>query len=389
MITWSKRSRYTVFVLFCIISVMLVMNASAVQDDPILAPDLTTLPVFDGVGDDACWQDLPWQSIDQVWIEYGSEYPVEDFTGRFKLAWSSQTNLLYFLAEITDDVLVGGFKPDGSAGSIPDFDVFEVFIDEDKSGGLHVFDGTGDTGAQWGTNAENAFSYHMFSEFLEDDSVNTEVYADDLDGWGWWPAEASWRPDYSSHVPDFAMRKHGNTVVREFSLIVYDDTYEVGNEESARVTLEAGKLMGLSVAYCDNDDPDEEPKLRDHFFGSVWVPAEAYNDHWMQADGYGSAKLVTNIETVVEDNQPANYKLAQVYPNPAGNQSTFIMNNAYRGEVQLALYNVLGQKVYDARQVKTGADFSYRLSLRNLTPGIYFVQARWGGQVNVQKLLVR
>jgi hypothetical protein len=52
-----------------------------------------------------------------------------------------------------------------------------------------------------------------------------------------------------------------------------------------------GKVMGLTLAYCDNDKPDVNPKTRDKFFGSVWVPAAAYNDHWMNADYFGIVKL--------------------------------------------------------------------------------------------------
>ena len=65
------------------------------------------------------------------------------------------------------------------------------------------------------------------------------------------------------------LRKTGNTAVREFSLIVYDDTYTEENKESARVKLQAGKVMGLSVAYCDNDHPEKNPKVRDNMYGSV------------------------------------------------------------------------------------------------------------------------
>jgi hypothetical protein len=43
--------------------------------------------------------------------------------------------------------------------------MFEVFIDENKSGGYHVFDGTANNEASLGLNAENAFAYHIFTAF--------------------------------------------------------------------------------------------------------------------------------------------------------------------------------------------------------------------------------
>ena len=32
--------------------------------------------------------------------------------------------------------------------------------------------------------------------------------------------------------------------------------------------LKAGKILGLSLAYCDNDHPEKNPKVRDNMYGS-------------------------------------------------------------------------------------------------------------------------
>jgi hypothetical protein len=268
-----------------------------VQDDPVLAPNVVVSPVVDGNGNDSCWQNAPWQSIVQVWILYGTKVDSNDYSGRYKVVWSSTTNLLYFLVEVTDNVFVDGFIP-GVTSDIYNYDIIEVFIDEDKSGDLHVFDGTGSTGREWGTNAENAFAYHIYADFPKEGQVTAKCYVYDLAGTSWSDAKSM---NYTSHLPTFALRKTGNKAVWEFSLIVYNDTYEdtMSNKNSARVRLHSGKVMGLSLAYCDNDKPDVNPKTRDKFFGSVWVPAPAYNDHWMNADYFGTIKLITQIPSVV------------------------------------------------------------------------------------------
>jgi hypothetical protein len=74
---------------------------------------------------------------------------------------------------------------------------------------------------------------------------------------------------------------------------VFDDTYDISHEIQSRVYLQQGKVMGLSVAYNDDDDPDIDPKesVRDNFFGSVPVSERSWNDHWMKADGFGLAIL--------------------------------------------------------------------------------------------------
>lgn len=266
-----------------------------VEDNPVLVPEVIAPPLIDGVDNDSCWQSIPWQSIGQVWIPYGAKVDSTDYSGHFKVVWSSATNLLYFLVEVTDNVFVDGFRS-GETADIYNYDIIEVFIDEDKSGGLHVFDGTGDVGRQWGTNAENAFAYHIYADFPKEGQVTTSKHVYDLSGTSWADAK---KMNYASHLPSFALRKTGHTATWEFSLIVYKDTYEDTSltKDTSRAKLFSGKIMGLSLAYCDNDKPDLNPKTRDKFFGSVWVPAAAYNDHWMNADYFGTMKLISNIST--------------------------------------------------------------------------------------------
>jgi hypothetical protein len=265
---------------------------SPVQDNPVLAPEAAVSPVIDGIGNDSCWQNVPWQSIAQVWIPYGAKVDSNDYSGHYKVVWSSTTNLLYFLVEVIDKVFVDGFMP-GVTADIYNFDIVEVFIDEDKSGGLHVFDGKDSIGLQWGTNAENAFAYHIYADFPKEGQVTTKCYVYDLAGTSWSDAKSM---NYTSHLPSFALRKTGNKAVWEFSLIVYNDTYEdtMSNKDSARVRLHAGKAMGLSLAYCDNDHPEKNPKVRDYMFGSVWEPSPG-NFHWMNADYFGTVKLVSHL----------------------------------------------------------------------------------------------
>ncbi len=119
------------------------------QDDPVLAPDADIPPVVDGIGNDSCWQKATWQHIAQVWIPYGDVVDSTDYYGRYKIVWSSTTNLLYFLVEIHDDVFVDGFQMNESTGAIYNFDISEVFIDENHSGGEHRYDSPT-------SNAENA-----------------------------------------------------------------------------------------------------------------------------------------------------------------------------------------------------------------------------------------
>jgi hypothetical protein len=348
---------------------------TTVQDDTVKAPLVTTLPVFDGVGDDACWRSVKWQTIDQVWIPYGGKVPEKDFSGRYKVAWSATENVLCFLAEIIDDVFVDGYvynSNPATGGGYPNYDILEIFIDENKSGGLHVFDGTGSTATQWGKNAENAFSYHIVASGPKEGVALAKCIVCDIAGESWSKYTI---PNFSKHFPAFAMRKTGTTYTWEFSLSVYNDTYKDTNPEAARVMLAAGNRMGLSLAYCDNDDPNENPNERDNFFGSVWVPEKAYNDHWMNADGFGMIKLMPGTSGVAQ-NQHLPHSDFRIFPNPVTNETRIILHNNYIGEMKITLYDLLGREIYSTSVLKADSGLQVRLPLQHLPGGIYFCVAR-------------
>jgi hypothetical protein len=355
-----------------------------VQDDPVLAPNAAVVPVIDGMGNDSCWQKASWQSIAQVWIPYDDAVDSSDYAGRYKVIWSSSTNLLYFLIEVTDDVFVDGFIP-GVTEAIYNYDIVEVFIDENKSGGLHIFDGVGSDTTQFGSNAENAFAYHTYSAFPADGEMTTDHYVYDMDGSNWGTSQ---NMDYTSHIPSFSLRKTGNTAVWEFSLIVYKDNYEntMPDKNVARSQLAVDKEMGLSVAYCDNDDPTESPIIRDNMFGSVWEP-EPGNWHWQNANYFGHVKLVSQISGV-QNRQPVAASVVKLFPNPASSNSQFEVNNTYRGKVLIRMYNLLGQEVAHINAFKSEGLFRQSIPLYSLSAGTYFVKIHMGNIVYGEKLLV-
>lgn len=348
-----------------------------VQDNPVLAPDVAVPPVIDGRGDDPCWQYVKWQSIDQVWIPYGGQVAAGDYSGRYKIVWSSSTNLLYFLVEVTDDVFVDGYVP-GQTADIYNFDISEIFIDEDTSGGEHRYDGSG-------TNAENAFAYHMYADFPIEGQVTTVCQVDDMAG----TQSSSRRANYTSHFPEFALRTTGTTAIREFSLIVYNDSYEdtMANKDAARARLAVGKVMGLSVAYCDNDDPKENPKVRDNMFGSVWEPSPG-NLHWMNADYFGRVKLVSDLPSSVASEHVVQANTLMLFPNPASSSSQLQVDNIYRGMVSIQLFNLLGQEIFRTAADKTDGLFTRTLVLNHLPSGLYLIRTQMGSSAFCEKLII-
>ncbi len=252
-----------------------------------IAKEANSIPVIDGIGDDACWKTTNWLPINQMWITWGDPMlPFDDFIGNFKVMWSSATNKLYFLVRTTDDVFVDGYN--WPETSYPNYDILEIFIDEDQSGGPHVFDADGSLAA-------NAFSYHLAIVEPADGYTSNSFVASDIAGTKW--ADRT-TPNYANHFPEFVVRKEGRDYIWEFSMNVYSDAYNHNNATASLVELTIGKKMGLSLAYCDNDNPNENPLSRDNFVGSVFVPESAHNNHWKNADDFGVVTLVGSTNPV-------------------------------------------------------------------------------------------
>ncbi len=285
-----------------------------------MARECISPPFVDGKADDACWASAEWQPIDQVWIPYGDVMDASDFTGRYKVAWSSETDRVYFLVEIVDDVLVDGYKY--PMAGYYNWDVVEIFFDEDASGGDHKLN-------------QNAFAYHITAG---NDEVGYEVM--DL--------AAGWQVmNYSDHL-DCVIGENDGAYTWEIAMLVYNEDYDPNVRNNPTEELYIGKVSGLSIAYCDNDDPDEEPKTRDNFIGSVEVPAEHYNDHWINADWFGTVKLVSaNYETGVKDSPApiSGYVLQQNYPNPFNPMTTITFQLAEEADITLAVFDATGRKV--------------------------------------------
>lgn len=316
----------------------------SVQDDTVRVNDVAIAPVIDGIGEDACWKNAGWQTIDQVWINYGEFIDPSDYSGRYKMVWSSKENLLYFLVETSDDMAIGGFV-EGQTADVYNYDIAEVFIDENNSGGPHINDNT-----QTGENAENAFAHHIYADFPEEGGVTYEHLVGDIPG------------PHTEHIPDFALRKTGDLYAREFSMKVYDENYYDTDPEASRVVLTKDKVMGLSVAYCDNDEDDGQ---RDNFFGSVWVPEANYNNHWMNADDFGTAKLYSELTPSSIKGNPSESTI-EIYPNPAFDYIQIAVNEAVsKFEIVDLSGNIKSVFFLHGTEKK-------RISVSHLIQGIYY-----------------
>ena len=215
-----------------------------------LAPKALSQLTIDGVAEEEIWARARWQELAYRWL--GPEYSAEDFQGRYKVVWSDRK--IYILAEFTDDVLLDTHRD--PLVQYWDDDCLEVFIDEDFSGGDHQYN-------------HNAFAYHIS---LDNQAV--DIGTDK-------------QPRNYSHHVESRWKQNGNRVIWELAIDIYTDAYQDDSQSNAPVTLSAEKVIGLMVAYCDNDGSE----LRENFIGSEFVPGDKKDRGWIDAGLFGSLVL--------------------------------------------------------------------------------------------------
>lgn len=206
-------------------------------------------PEIDGIAEKSVWENQQWYPINQRWL--GDEFTESDFSGRYKLVWD--TDALYLLAEIRDDILRNAYKDPLKRWW--DEDCLEIFIDEDNSGGNHQYN-------------NNAFAYHI-----------------DLDGNVVDVDETKNGILYNSHVTS-ARKTSGTTTIWETKVLIYDDSFSNKTNDKP-LKLNSGKRIGFALAYCDNDNSEH----RENFIGSIHVLGEDKDRGWKDASIFGTLIL--------------------------------------------------------------------------------------------------
>jgi hypothetical protein len=207
-------------------------------------------PIIDGVADEAIWQNAQWFPLDETWL--GNVPTEDDFKGQYKLTWTEEG--LYLLAEIKDDKLIDNHTDPLEAWW--DDDCLEIFIDEDNSGGEHQYN-------------HNAFAYHVA---LDGNVVDMSTQKEGK--------------LYNSHILSKRITT-GNTTIWEVKISLYDGTYN-DNSANTAVKLYANKNVGFALAYCDNDTSAN----RENFIGSIPVEGNDKNRGWIDANIFGTLRLV-------------------------------------------------------------------------------------------------
>ncbi len=99
----------------------------------------------------------------------------------------------------------------------------------------------------------------------------------------------------------------------------------------------------------------------------------------------GEAVTVVAVEEDAEPGLPRSYALHQNYPNPFNPQTTIPFDIAEQGDIQIAVYNLLGQRVLLVRQEQMSPGFYQQsLDMSQFASGVYFYEIRVLGEGRIR-----
>lgn len=313
------------------------------SQDKLSAIKTTSSMTIDGLANEEVWGTCPWYTIDQPWMKNSLRSstlftsPTDaDFKGNYKLAWDK--DYLYLLADITDDV----FRDD-HVNPIADFwndDCLEIFLDENRSKGAFSHVG----------NHFEAFAYHLAKNAI------------DVVDWG--PTVNVGVP-LNDHIKTAISNVPGTTkYLWECRIKIFDNTFFYGGANNTPVVLNSGKILGFSVAYCDND-----AGTREDFIGSGVVPGTDKNQGFKTADYYQELKLIDGFQTA--DEFVHSTSKINIYPNPAKvNEPIFVqLNENVDLHTVIKIHDMNGKLIY---QTSTCGQKNVKIQFNStLNSGVY------------------
>ena len=321
------------------LSTLIAANVFAqTQKDTIYTYYTKTPVVIDGSDADACWATAKWNPINQVWL--GGAMKEGDFSGKFKTAWDK--NYLYVLVQVEDDSLSDDHKD--PLDNYWNDDAVELFIDEDRSGGNHQYN-------------NSAFAYHC------------SIFYDVIDGAGKNGATINCKNNINMRMDTIGPHLY----LWEFAIKMFNKNFDYSNPEASRVYLIPNKLMGFSIAYCDNDGASD--KLRENFIGSVVMPAGHENESYINADYFGTMLLVDpGNEWLSTSELSSQDKQFSVYPNPASDKISFNVSESLNLEAKVEIINSVGSIIRVVKMISQ----KQTIDLSGLTNGLYLVRVTNG-----------
>ena len=100
------------------------------------------------------------------------------------------------------------------------------------------------------------------------------------------------------------------------------------------------------------------------------------------------AGLMVGIEEDKDASIPKSFSLSQNYPNPFNPSTAIRFDLPKNSEVHFAIYNVVGEKVYELNEKKHAGSYIVNFDSGELPSGVYFYTLRAGNFHSTRKMLL-
>lgn len=129
-------------------------------------------------------------------------------------------------------------------------------------------------------------------------------------------------------------------------------------------------------------------EIQSYTFVDKGLASGIYNYRIKQVDFGGSFKYY-NLSQEIEIVLPNAYALSQNFPNPFNPTTTIKYSVPVEALVNIAIYNVLGEKLTDVINiVHKAGNYEFIFDAANLTSGMYVYRMESGNYVSVKKMMI-
>ena len=172
--------------------------------------------------------------------------------------------------------------------------------------------------------------------------------------------------------------------VWEVGMKIFDDSYVYGGSNTP-VTLALNKVLGMSVAYNDNDNGS----TRESMFGSQYISGTDKNVSWINASYFGSAILLNDSTQTAIKSTVTNGDNLRCSWEPVSKSINVALVNSNTGIWKAEVLDITGKVVMSKSIYKSGSLASDEIQVPNSRQGLYFVRMSNGGAQFCSKVIVK
>ncbi|GMR25037.1 MAG: hypothetical protein BMS9Abin39_0312 [Ignavibacteria bacterium] len=141
------------------------------------------------------------------------------------------------------------------------------------------------------------------------------------------------------------------------------------------------------IGFIEGYGTTSEPKKYSFIDKITEINTDLIKYRLKQIDYDGSYEY--SDEVLVDNPAPLDYTLQQNYPNPFNPVTTISYSLPVKSEVELVIYNALGEGVMQlANEEKEAGRYSVRFNATELASGIYFYRLQAGEFVETKKMVL-